>query len=453
MIRCDKTDQEYFDLFLHFLLDFSGIFLFNRREGLSQRKGGRQRMSNMVYLEKILTPDLIASVHERLKADDVSVFSDDNYFIFPGFCDVHIHLREPGFSYKETIRTGSMAAARGGYTDVCAMPNLNPVPDSLENLESELKIIEKDAVIHVFPYGAVTVGEKGEELAALEETAPYTAGFSDDGKGVQEREMMKRAMVKAAALGKIIAAHCEENSLLHGGVIHDGEYAGTHGHRGICSESEWRQIERDLALAKETGAAYHVCHISTKESVELIRRAKEDGVNVTCETCPHYLLMDDSMLGEDGRFKMNPPVRGREDREALIEGLTDGTIDMIVTDHAPHSAEEKSRGLEKSAFGVVGLETAFPLLYTYLVRDGIISLEKLLELMVTNPRKRFGIPLTADFTVWDLNAEYRIDPAEFVSMGKATPFAGWNVAGRCKATVCDGKPVWSETDQNGPGVK
>ena len=363
----------------------------------------------------------------------------DEYAVFPGFCDVHVHFREPGFSYKETIATGSAAAARGGYTAVCAMPNLDPVPDSADTLAVQRAIIDRDAIVHVYPYGAITAGEKGERLADMEAMAPFVAGFSDDGRGVQSEEMMRRAMLEAKRLGKIIAAHCEDNGLLRGGYIHDGAYAAAHGHRGICSESEWRQVERDLRLAKETGCAYHVCHISTKESVALIRAAKAEGVDVTCETGPHYLVLDENDLQEDGRFKMNPPLRSRADREALIEGLCDGTIDMIATDHAPHSAQEKARGLEKSAMGVVGLETSFPVLYTHLVRPGIIPLEKLISLLTENPRRRFGIPLGEDFTVWELNRPYTIDPENFASKGRATPFAGMEVYGTCRLTVCGGK--------------
>ena len=377
-----------------------------------------------------------------ISASDLSVFNSPNYAIFPGFCDVHVHFREPGFSYKETIATGSLASARGGYTAVCTMPNLNPVPDSVENLNIQLKMIEDAACIHVYPYGAITVGEQGQTMADLEGMAPNVIGFSDDGRGVQSDDMMRAAMLKAKSLGKMIVAHCEDNSLLRGGYIHDGEYAAAHGHRGICSESEWGQIARDLKLVKETGVKYHVCHISTKESVDIIRKAKAEGVDVTCETGPHYLVMDDSMLEEEGRFKMNPPIRSAADRDALIEGILDGTIDMIATDHAPHSAEEKSVGLEKSAFGIVGIETAFPIMYTHFVKTGRMTLEQLMKLLVTNPRERFGIPMGNDFSVWDLNAEYAIDPAEFLSMGKATPLAGWKVFGRCMATVCDGKVVY-----------
>jgi len=378
-----------------------------------------------------------APLLDQLSVDDVS-----EYVVFPGFCDVHVHFREPGFSYKETIETGSKASARGGYTAVCTMPNLNPVPDSAQNLGLQLKLIEEQAVIHVYPYGAITIGEKGEEMADLEGMAPNCIAFSDDGRGVQSDDMMRQAMLRAKALGKMIVAHCEVNSLLKGGYIHDGEYAREHGHRGICSASEYEQIARDLRLVEETGCAYHVCHISTKESVELIRQAKARGVNVTCETGPHYLTMDDSDLQEDGRFKMNPPLRDKADREALVAGIVDGTIDMIATDHAPHSAEEKSKGLESSAFGVVGIETAFPVLYTHLVKPGIITLEKLIDLMSNNPRKRFGLPAGGDFTVWNLSKEFTVDPEAFLSKGKATPFTGWKLNGECLLTVCDGKAVY-----------
>ena len=372
----------------------------------------------------------------------LSVFNSPRFVVFPGFCDVHVHFREPGFSYKETIGTGSLASARGGYTAVCTMPNLNPVPDSLEHLKMQLDLIENSACIHVYPYGAITVGEKGETLADLEAMAPYVAGLSDDGRGVQSTQMMEQAMLRAKALGKIIVAHCEDNSLLRGGYIHDGSYAKAHNHRGICSESEWGQIARDLELVAKTGVSYHVCHISTKESVELIRQAKAQGLDITCETGPHYLVMDDSMLQEDGRFKMNPPLRSRDDRDALVQGILDGTIDMIATDHAPHSAEEKAKGLEKSAFGVVGIETAFPILYTYLVKPGILSMDRLVELLCVNPRKRFGLSLGCDYSVWDLEASYAIDPKDFLSLGKATPFTGWQVNGQCMATVCDDKLVY-----------
>ena len=366
---------------------------------------------------------------------------ESEYFIFPGFCDVHVHFREPGFSYKETIRSGSMAAARGGFTAVCTMPNLNPVPDCAENLKVETDRIRAEAAVDVYPYASITVGEKGTELSRFDELGDAVA-FSDDGKGVQSDEMMRAAMIAAKAHDKMIVAHCEVNELLNGGYIHAGAYAEAHGHRGISSESEYRQIERDIALVRETGCAYHVCHISAKESVELIRKAKAEGLDVSCETAPHYLLLTDADLQEDGKFKMNPPVRSEEDRLALIEGLRDGTIEIIATDHAPHSAEEKSRGLEKSAFGIVGLETAFPCLYTELVRKNVISLEKLIGLLCINPRRRFRIPLGNDYSVWDLNAEYEIDPAEFLSQGKATPFEGKHVFGRCVETVVNGKRVY-----------
>ncbi len=386
-------------------------------------------------------------VSQMDSAEKVFDFSD-RYHIFPGFVDVHVHLREPGFSYKETVKSGTLASAHGGYTAVCSMPNLNPVPDSRENLEKQLEIIERDACVHVYPYGSITVGQKGEELSDMEAMAKDVIAFSDDGRGVQSDDMMREAMLRAKALGKMIVAHCEVNDLLKGGYIHDGEYAKKHGHKGICSESEWKQIARDLELVKETGCAYHVCHISTKESVEIIRQAKKDGVNVTCETGPHYLILCDEDLREEGRFKMNPPLRSRQDRDALIEGIKDGTIDMIATDHAPHSAEEKGKGLAGSLMGVVGIETAFPLLYTHLVLKGVITLERLIELMAVNPRKRFGIGggtddgERADFTVVDLDAEYTVDSADFYSMGKATPFEGYKVKGKIIHTYVNGEKIF-----------
>ena len=384
-----------------------------------------------------------SSVMDRLSSVDLCAFASSEYAVLPGFCDVHVHFREPGFSYKETILSGSLAAARGGYTAVCTMPNLNPVPDSKQHLKQQLDIIRNDGMIRIYPYGSITVEQKGETLSDLKGMAPNVIAFSDDGKGIQSREMMRSAMLKAKQLGKLIVAHCEDNSLLNGGYIHDGDYARANSHRGICSESEWGPIKRDLELVKETGCGYHVCHISCKESVELIRKAKKQGLNVTCETAPHYLIMDDSFLQEDGKYKMNPPLRSPEDREALIEGIKDGTIDMIATDHAPHSKEEKSKGLDGSSFGIVGIETAFPLLYTYLVKENIITMARLMELLVTNPRKRFGIPMGCDFSIWDLQQTYIIEPeTQFQSMGRSTPFESWRVWGRCLATVCDGKLVW-----------
>ena len=375
---------------------------------------------------------------------DFATFDTLDFIFVPGFCDVHVHFREPGFSYKETMETGSASAAKGGYTAVCTMPNLNPVPDSVEHLNEQLQRISEGACIHVYPYAAITKGQMGGELSDMTGMRDACIAYSDDGRGVQSDDMMRAAMQTAKSLGKMIVAHCEVNSLLHGGYIHDGQYAKTHGHRGICSESEYAQIARDIELVKETGCAYHVCHISTKESVDLIRRAKAEGVDITCETAPHYLVMDDSDLQEHGRFKMNPPLRDRADREALLEGLLDGTIDMIATDHAPHSAEEKSRGLEKSAFGVVGLETAFPVMYTKLVRTGIMTMEHLMRVMVINPRVRFGIPLGCDFSVWNLNESVVVNPDEFLTMGRATPFEGWELFGQCYLTVCDGKVVYKK---------
>lgn len=385
----------------------------------------------------------IRAFAEKFLADGgLSPVISKKYIIVPGLCDVHVHFREPGFSYKETIASGSAAAAHGGYTAVCTMPNLDPVPDSAEHLQVQLDAIKRGAAIKVLPYGAITVGEKGERLADMESISDKVCAFSDDGKGVQNDETMRGAMTAVKRLGKIIAAHCEDNSLLFGGYIHDGEYAKAHGHRGISSASEYKQIERDLRLAEETGCAYHVCHISTKESVELIRQAKAHGVNVTCETAPHYLVLCDEDMQEDGRFKMNPPLRSLEDKQALIEGIKDGTIDMIATDHAPHSAEEKGRGLEKSLMGIVGLETAFPVLYTELVTKNIITFDRLVELMSFKPKERFGIDTNNDFAVFDISEAYKIDPKDFLSMGRATPFAGREVFGRCLLTVHNEKVVY-----------
>ena len=388
-----------------------------------------------------IAPDLAAK-------QGVPVFEFQNCLLFPGLVDVHVHLRDPGFSFKETMRTGTLAAARGGYTAVCAMPNVSPVPDCAEALGVQLQRIREDAVVRVYPYGAITVGERGEALSDMAALAPDCVAFSDDGRGVQSGERMRSAMLRAKALGKLIAAHCEDNSLLRGGYIHDGAYARAHGHRGICSESEWRQVERDLALARETGCAYHVCHVSTKESVARIRAAKAEGVDVTCETAPHYLLLCEDDLQEDGRFKMNPPLRTREDQAALIAGLLDGTIDMIATDHAPHTREEKSRGLEHSAMGVVGLETALAVLHTGLVRTGALPMEALIARMSTVPARRFGLPCgvtegaPADFAVFDPETQWTIDPEAFASLGRATPFAGREVTGQIQMTVCGGEIVW-----------
>ncbi|MBQ9965070.1 MAG: dihydroorotase [Clostridia bacterium] len=391
-----------------------------------------------VYGQVSITDNLVA----RFLTDDTSASASSRYVVFPGFCDVHVHFREPGFSYKETIASGSRSAAAGGYTAVCTMPNLNPVPDSVESIALQQHIIDRDACIHVYPYASITAEQRGETLVDMRGLAPHAIGFSDDGRGVQSESLMREAMLLAKSCGKMIVAHCEDNALLHGGYIHDGAYAAAHGHKGICSESEYGPIIRDLRLAEETGCAYHVCHISAAESVEAIRQAKKRGVNVTCETGPHYLVLDDSCMEEDGRFKMNPPLRSKRDREALLEGIYDGTIDMIATDHAPHSAEEKGRGLAGSSFGIVGLETAFPVLYTHLVKTGKIAMERLLDLMVYNPRKRFNIPLGDEFSVWDLSREVVVDPERFMSMGRATPFTGHHLYGECVMTVCDGKLVY-----------
>ena len=384
---------------------------------------------------------ILSKAKESFFSSESPVFTVNGLFVFPGFCDVHVHFREPGFSYKETVRTGTGAAARGGYTAVCAMPNLSPVPDSPETLQLEQDIISRDAVIPVYPYAAITRGRKGSEITDFASLKGAVA-FSDDGSGVQSDEVMLRAMHLAARENKLLAAHCEVEALLEGGCIHKGEYARGHGFKGISSESEYAMIERDIRLLEKTGCAYHVCHVSTAESIRLIREAKGRGLNITCETAPHYLVLNDSMLKDEGCFKMNPPIRSEADRQALLEAVCDGTVDMIATDHAPHSAEEKSKGLEGSAFGITGLETAFPVLYTKLVKEGIISLEKLIELLAFNPRRRFKIPYDGSFTVWDLNEEYEIDPSKFKSKGKSTPFLGLRVSGKCLGTYIGGKAVF-----------
>lgn len=413
----------------------------------------------LTYIDKTFKKSDVLIKDGRIHSLAVSILSEsvdrvvdaqDKYFLIPGFVDVHTHLREPGFSYKETIKTGSMAGAKAGYTDLCTMPNLNPAPDNAEHLKAQTDIIERDAVINVLPFGTITKERKGVgEIIDFEYIADQVAGFSDDGTGVQTEELMKQAMTKCAKLGKIISAHCEVNDLLKGGYIHDGVYARTHNHKGICSESEWAQIERDCRLAEETGCQYHVCHISTKESVDIIRKAKARGVKVTCETGPHYLTMCDEDLQEDGRFKMNPPLRAAQDKQALIEGVLDGTIDVIATDHAPHSAEEKSKGLEKSAMGVVGLETAFAVLNTKLVKTGIITLEKLVEMMSVRPREIFGIDggeikegAVANLALLDVDKEWTVNPDNFVTMGRATPFEGWKLQGENLLTIYRGEIVY-----------
>ncbi|NLW20837.1 MAG: dihydroorotase [Clostridiales bacterium] len=364
--------------------------------------------------------------------------------LFPGFTDVHVHLREPGFSYKETIRTGTRAAARGGFTTLVTMPNLNPVPDSLETLDVQQRLIADQALVRVIPLGAITKSQQGQELADMDDMSDWVAGFSDDGRGVQTRALMLRAMREARRLNQIIVAHCEDEALTQGGWIHDGDWARAHGHTGNPSQSEWRQVARDLALARQAGCKYHVCHVSTRESVALLRQAKAQGLDVSCETAPHYLLLDDSQLKDHGRFKMNPPIRARADREALVAGLIDGTVDMVATDHAPHSPEEKSGGLRHSLNGVVGLETAFATLYTGLVLPGTLSLERLLDALVYRPQARFGIAPLEDWTLFDLGAAYDIQPDAFQSLGRATPFEGQRVHGQCLLTIHKGRAVWQD---------
>lgn len=396
--------------------------------------------------DKAFRGNVFVGPQKRSKIDGCcTVIDASGWLIIPGFIDVHTHLRQPGFEYKETIMTGSRAAAAGGYTTVFAMPNLNPAMDTKKNVIKQRRIIKKDACIDVRPYGAITKGQQGEKLSNMSAMAPYVVAFSDDGRGVQDPKIMEEAMIRAKSLGKIICAHCEDNSLLNGGYIHDGDYARQHGHKGISSESEYSMIARDVELAKKTGCAYHVCHISTKESVEIIRRAKAAGVDITCETAPHYLLLCDEDLEEDGKFKMNPPLRTVEDRLALIEGICDGTIDMIATDHAPHSKKEKSGGLKNSLMGIVGLETAFPLLYTRFVKNGTIEPKRLMDLLCYNPAKRFGIDIgveTGNCTIYNLDEKYKINPRNFLSKGKSTPFGGYEVYGKCIMTFYEGEIVY-----------
>ncbi|MBP3602381.1 MAG: dihydroorotase [Alistipes sp.] len=413
-------------------------------------KGGTVVRNGLIERADVYVVDgKIARVAADIQpAEGDKIYDCTGLTIMSGLVDLHVHLREPGFSSKETIATGTAAAAHGGFTTVCSMPNLAPAPDTMENLQQQLDIIERDAVIKVLPYATITRKRAGDELVNFAELKPYVAGFSDDGTGVQTEEVMRQAMVEAAKTDTIIAAHCEVDELLRGGYIHDGEYAAKNGHRGICSESEWKQVERDIELAAEAGCRYHVCHISTKQTVELIRQAKARGVKITCETGPHYLTMCDMDLKEEGRFKMNPPIRSAEDRDALIAGLQDGTIDVVATDHAPHTAEEKSRGLERSAMGVVGIETSFAVIYTKLVKAGIISLEKAVEVLAEAPRKIFKLGgglkegEAADIAVFDLEKEFTVDPDTFLSKGRSTPFEGWQLQGECCLTLVDGRVAY-----------
>ena len=388
------------------------------------------------YPEKFIkTEDVDIAGRERLGSFGIDISHFSNCYILPGLTDVHVHLREPGFLYKETMKTGTLSAAAGGFTDIFSMPNLDPCPDTVENLEIQLAAIERDACVRVYPYGAITMGERGQELSDMERLADHVIAFTDDGRGVASEVMMREAMKRAKALGKLIVAHCEDENFPK-----------------ESSESEWKQLERDIRLIRETGCSYHVCHVSTRESIELVRKAKEEGLDITCETAPHYLTISNDQVEDDGRFKMNPPIKGPEDREVLLEAIADGTIDMIATDHAPHSRDEKSRGFADSAFGIVGMETAFPVMYTKLVETGIITADRLIQLMCDGPRKRFGLPGTSiaselssaapTFAIWDLDSRYRIDPEGFQSMGRSCPFEGWTVTGRCLLTAVDGKVVW-----------
>ena len=420
-----------------------------REQRVILRGGEIATEKGVISADVVIENGIIAEIGNDIAAKEGDEVVDcRSLTVVSGLVDLHVHLREPGFSAKETIATGTMAAAAGGFTTVCPMPNLSPAPDSVENLEKELELIRRDAKVKVIPYATITRKRYGRELVDFDSMKDSIAGFSDDGSGVQSDEVMRQAMVEAARTNSIIAAHCEIDALLNKGYIHDGEYARQHGHRGICSESEWGQIKRDIELAREAGCRYHVCHISTKESVELIRQAKAEGVRITCETAPHYLTMCDMDLQEDGRFKMNPPIRSAEDRDALIAGVQDGTIDVIATDHAPHTADEKSRGLALSAMGVVGLETSFAVIYTKLVKTGIITLEKAVEIMSAAPRRIFGlggglaVGEKADIAIFDLNEKWSVNPAEFKTMGRATPFEGWELQGRCRMTLVDGEVVY-----------
>ena len=415
-------------------------------------KGGTVVAEGVSRTADILVADgVIAAIGESLTVDaETEVFNAEGCVVTYGLADVHVHLREPGYSAKETITTGTRACAHGGVTTVCSMPNLQPAPDAPETIAVQQQMIDEQAVIEVLPFATISSKRAGRELADIEALRSLSVGYSDDGNGIQTEPLMREAMKRIAAVDGIIAAHCEDDSLLHAGYIHDGEYAREHGHKGICSESEWGPIKRDVKLAEEAGCRYHVCHISTKESVEIIREAKQKCNHISCETAPHYLVLCDENLQEDGRFKMNPPLRTKEDKAALIEGIKDGTIEVIATDHAPHTAEEKSRGLKGSMMGIVGIETSFAICYTHLVRKGVITIEKLIALMSENPRRIFRlggamrVGERADIAVYNVTEPYKIDTAEFLSMGKATPFEGEEVYGRCMLTLFGGKQVWRE---------
>lgn len=405
----------------------------------------------LTRVDLLVSGGRIARIAEHIDAPtDAVVIPADGLLLSYGFCDLHVHFREPGQEHKETIRTGALAAAHGGYTTVCAMPNLSPAPDNPDHINIECRRIDETAAVKVLPYATLTLGRAGKTPVDMAALKPLAVAFSDDGSGIQTTELMRDIMLQAAREDVTIAAHCEDNSLLHSGYIHDGRYAKAHNHRGICSESEWGQLQRDLQLALETGCRYHACHLSTRESIDLMRRYKKLGAHVTCETAPHYLTLCEDDLQEEGRFKMNPPLRSADDHAALIEGILDGTIDAIATDHAPHTAEEKSRGLEGSPFGIVGLETAFPVLYTKLVKTGTMSLELLFDLLSRRPREIFHIPgrlqegELADLALFDVDTEYVIDSNDFLSMGKSTPFEGWHVQGKCVLTLKDGKPVFQD---------
>jgi dihydroorotase len=395
----------------------------------------------------------IAEIGKHLKASGETIMNADGKLVAPGFIDVHVHLREPGGEQKETIETGTLAAARGGFTTICAMPNTKPVPDTVEHLKNLKERIKENAHVRVLPYASITVKEAGQELTDFESLQKEGAfAFTDDGAGVQNAGIMLKAMKKAAALQASVVAHCEDNTLVFGGVVHDGVFAKTHNIQGIPSVCEAVHIARDVLLAEAAGCHYHVCHISTKESVRTVRDAKKAGIHVTAEVTPHHLLLtEEDIPGLDANYKMNPPLRSKEDREALINGLLDGTIDCIATDHAPHTIEDKQAGIYKAPFGIVGLETAFPLLYSRFVQTGIFTLKKLVDWMTIKPAEIFKLPYgrleegaAADLVIIDLNLEKEIVPQHFASKGRNTPFGGWKCKGWPIATFVNGKLVWQE---------
>lgn len=422
-------------------------------------KNGRQINENneLVAVDLLVKDGIIIEMNECIENTEAQVYDLAGKLVSPGLIDVHVHLREPGYERKETIETGTKAAARGGYTTIAAMANTIPVPDSMESVTYIEGLLQQSAQVRVFPYAAITLGERGQEIVdveALSETS--ILGFSDDGRGIQEAGVMYQAMQRAKAVNKPIVAHCEDDSLLFGGYLHDGEYAKANGHRGILSVSESAQIARDIMLAQATGVHYHICHISTKESVELVRFAKAQGINVTAEVSPHHLILcDTDIVNDDPNFKMNPPLRADADRIACVQGLLDGTIDVIATDHAPHHEDEKAWGIETAPFGIVGLETAFPLMYTKFVKTGKMTLKQLIDCMSTKPANIFNLPYgtlevgaAADITIIDLDKEMEIDSSQFLSKGKNTPFNGYNVTGWPVMTLVGGRVAYKDEQMN-----